>query len=52
MRRAMSRGVTKRRLAQSVPSSTSRSPSVRPRACVGTNTHFERVGCWAQRRFS
>ena len=37
----MSSGVTNRRLAQSVPSRTSRSPRVRPMACVGTKTHFE-----------
>jgi GTP-binding protein len=44
IRNAMSSGVTKRRFAQSVPSSTSRSPSVRPTPCVGTNTHFDLVG--------
>lgn len=47
-----SRGVTNRRLAQSVPSRTSRSPSVRPMACVGTKTHFDRVGNVRQRVFS
>ena len=46
----MSRGVTNRRLAQSVPSRTSRSPRVRPMACVGTKTHFDRVGNVRQRR--
>ena len=48
MRKAISNGVTNRRFAQSVPASTSRSPSVRPIACAGTNTHFARVGCARQ----
>jgi hypothetical protein len=49
IRSAISRGVTKRRFAQSVPSRTSRSPSVQPIAWVGTNTHFARVRCVVQR---
>jgi hypothetical protein len=52
IRSAMSSGVTNRRFSQSVPSSAMRSPSVRPTACVGTNTHFTRVRCVAHRRAS
>ena len=34
-----------------MPSRAIRSPRVRPIACVGTKTHFARVGYAAQRRF-
>src|ERR1035441_5589581 len=48
MHNAMSRGVTKRKLSQLVPSSAIRSPRVRPIACVETKTHFARVGAPAE----
>ena len=49
MRSAMSSGVTNRRFSQFVPLSAMRSPSVRPSACVGTNTHLLRV-TWSWHR--
>ena len=51
MRRAMSSGVTKRRLIEFVPVNASRSVKTRPTLWVGTNAHFERVTSFRQMTF-